>query len=228
MEPWVVNKLIKSIENKQMIVLNASQALTLLETNHAHHDHDGHHHDDLDPHVWTSIKNASIMIDTILEALINLKPEFKETFEVNAINYKQQLNQLDEQFEELFNQFDNPILIHGGHAAIGYFVHDYNVQLATVFEGYSTNEAIKTSNIMELIELMKTHKQTVLFHEELIDSKSVSLIKSELANAGIDVKLKLFHALHNVSLEELENGETYLSIMTKNYQNVRLGLMANE
>lgn len=232
MEPWVAN-VKQAIENKNLVILNASKQITLLETNHDH-DHGEHNHDEedhdhhLDPHVWTSITNATIMIDTIKDVLIDLKPDHRETFERNAETYKNRLFELDQQFHELFSNLNNRTIIHGGHFALGYFAHDYDLNIITVFESYSSNEEVTGKNIIELIKVVKETGIETIYQEELIDSQTVRVIKEELDKDGHDVEIKILHGLHNVTSKELANGVTYYDLMAQNYLNLKEGLMNHD
>ena len=44
-----------------------------------------------DPHIWCSPKNASIMIDNMVEGFIAIDPGHKTEYRQNADSYKQQL-----------------------------------------------------------------------------------------------------------------------------------------
>ena len=96
MEQWA-HSIIESVDSNEVYVLDVSKNVPLLapnsivEDNHDHedenhnhdaeveagHDHsegDGHNHT-YDPHIWTSPKNAMIMVNNILEALCEVDPE---------------------------------------------------------------------------------------------------------------------------------------------------------
>jgi len=59
----------------------------------------------------------------------------------------------------------------------------------------------------------------VIFHEELVQPKIARVIAEETG-----AKLLLLHGIHNVSRDELERGETWLSLMKKNVANLKQGL----
>lgn len=234
MEPWVVNKIMNAIENDELVILNASNDLTLIETNHESHGHEDEEHDEehieenLDPHVWTSIPNAIKMIDTITDTLSEISPEHAPTFQQNADSYKERLSNLNDKFIALFSTVEHKEIIHGGHAAMGYFAYDYDLEIHTVFESYSPNEELKTSNIIELVKLIKETKIDTIYHEELIDSQTARVIKDEVAKEGITLNILILHGLHNVSQEELREGVTYERLMEQNYKNLKVGLDHNE
>lgn len=224
MEPWVANRLLGTIENEKLIIVNASKNITLKETKHHHHhgEQDEEHH--LDPHVWTSIHNAIIMIDTIKETLSEHLPEHKETFENNANTYKEELLALDQQFKVFFDRLDDRTIIHGGHFALGYFALDYDLSIQTIFESYSPDEDVTPQDIIALVELLKETGQKAIFQEEFIDSQTARVIKDEMKYQGHEIDILILHGLHNVTIQELEEGATYLSIMNQNLQNLKKGL----
>lgn len=227
MEPWVKDRVMGAIENKQLIILNASQNVTFKETT-AHHHHEKGHHEHLDPHTWTSLSNATIMIDTIEEAMSQLKPEHHDLFQQNAAQYKQELLKLDQAFRDLFAALDDKTIIHGGHFALGYFALDYELNIQSIFESYSPDEDITPQDIIKLIELVKETNQRAIFQEEFIDSQTAHTIQEELKKQGLEVEILVLHGLHHITLQELEQGETYLSLMQKNYENLKKGLTTRE
>ena len=67
-----------------------------------HEDHDAAHEhgeEERDEHVWLSLKNASLFMGKIAEALAELAPEKKETFLSNAAAYQAKLDALRKEYE---------------------------------------------------------------------------------------------------------------------------------
>ena len=67
---------------------------------HGHdHDHDYHHH--LDEHVWTSPRNAILIVEQLTEILSQLDPNNADFFRANAAAYITELEALDQAFAEV-------------------------------------------------------------------------------------------------------------------------------
>ena len=59
-----------------------------------HDDHHGHDHGDHDPHVWLSVENASVWLNTIAAALSAADPDNAGTYYANAAAGREELAQL--------------------------------------------------------------------------------------------------------------------------------------
>jgi zinc transport system substrate-binding protein len=70
-----------------------------------------------------------------------------------------------------------------------------------------------------LINKVKEEKIPVVFHIELSNEKMADMI-CEATGA----QKRLLHACHNISKDDFEKGETYLSLMTRNVGPLREAL----
>ena len=71
----------------------------------------------------------------------------------------------------------------------------------------------------QVISVSRQQNLPVVYYEELSDPKVGRSIAEETG-----VQLLLFHSCHNVSKEEFERGETYLSLMQQNAEHLKVGL----
>src|SRR5699024_2527402 len=69
---------------------------------HDHHDH-GHNHN-LDPHIWFDPLRMIDMGERIKSHLSALYPEHEAIFEENFLQYKEDLEVLDDQFTNTLNE----------------------------------------------------------------------------------------------------------------------------
>ena len=70
-----------------------------------------------------------------------------------------------------------------------------------------------------MISVIREQSLPVVYYEELSDPKVGRSIASETG-----VQLMLFHSCHNLSKDEFERGETYLTLMRQNAENLKVGL----
>lgn len=95
--------------------------------NHDHHHHDGCTHDDHDPHVWLSPKNAEIIAGNVLHELVLLDP-------ANESYYRENYNKLCSKLTELDKETSRKLAPYKGrtffvyHPAFGYFAHAYGLK----------------------------------------------------------------------------------------------------
>lgn len=88
MEPWA-QQLIKGAENKELVVVDASRGIKLMEARDRDHEHgngegaperEHRHHGAYDPHIWLDLENAGKMVDNITGGLSAVDPANKEFY----------------------------------------------------------------------------------------------------------------------------------------------------
>ena len=235
MEQWA-HSIIESVDSDSVHVLDVSKNVPLLEPNtvvedehtheedhdHDHEDeteaqhseHDGHHHT-YDPHIWTSPKNAMIMVNNILEALCEVDPENQAYYETNATDYLNELNTLDAEFEEVVANAKRDTIYHGGRFAMQYLTHDYGIHYVSAPFEAEPSAAL----VAQMIKEIKENNIPVIYYEELVDPKIAKMISEETG-----AQMLLLHSCHNVSKDDFNNGASYLSLMKQNVQNLKVGL----
>lgn len=234
MEPWA-QSIIDGIENKNIRILDVSQNIILdksgedeHEEGEEEHDHEEeHNHDEgeeehsheYDPHIWTSPVNAQIMVESILKELCELDPENADYYKKNAEEYSKELAQLDTEFKEIFSSAKRNKIIFAGKFALHYFAKEYNMEYGAAFDSCSTETEPSVKTITKLIDEIKEEKIPVVYYPELTEPKVAKSISDETG-----VEMLLLHSCHNVSKEELKEGATYISLMKKNAENLKIGL----
>lgn len=179
-----------------------------------HSDHDGHDHT-YDPHIWTSPKNAMIMVQNILEALCEVDPENADYYQANAEAYLNELEALNHEFEEVVAHAKRQTIYHGGRFAMQYLTNEYGINyISAPFEAEPS-----AALVAQMIKEMKEQQIPVIYYEELVDPKISQMISEETG-----AQMLLLHSCHNVSKEEFNQGVTYLSLMKQNVENLRVGL----
>lgn len=241
MEAWV-STILKSIDNEKLNVVDLSEGIELLETGAAEHEHEhnhehSHEHEEeleeenhkvdlehghvhgIDPHFFTSPKNAVIMMNTILEQIVKLDPENEAFYRKNAEAYIEKINEVDEKIHHIVEESENKTLYFGGKFAMLYFVNEYHLSYVSPFDSCAHESEANPKSIVEIIECMNEHGADTVFYEELVDPKVANMIAEE-----IDGKTLLLHSCHNVSKEDLEKGVTYVDLMNQNAENLMKGL----
>ena len=220
-EPWAEN-IISSLEN--VIIVEAAQNIELINLDEFSEDYnvlsdENHEHDEdsenyeYDGHVWLDPQNAIVMIDNICESLCEYDPENSEYYIQNAEDYKNEIEDLDNEIEEKIKSLDNTVLVFGGEFAYSYFIKRYDLQYVSVYSSCGEEAEPSVSDVKEVIDYINQNNIKKIFYEELSEGTVAKMI-SEETNAESAV----FYTLHNVSTEEFENGEDYVSYMRKNLE----------
>lgn len=215
MEAWA-GRIIGSINNTDLRVVDISENISMKETE-SHHSHEHSH--EKDPHIWTSPKNAMIIVEHILRNLIEADPENKDYYTANAQNYIRRLGNLDLDFRDLVEKSVNKKVIFGGRCAFLYFLEEYGLDYMSAYASCSTENEPSADNLTNIIDTVKKEKISAIYYEELTDPKIGRTLCEETG-----AELLLLHSCHNVSKEDFESGVTYLSLMQQNLENLRKGL----
>ena len=230
MEQWA-HTMIESIDSDSVYVLDVSNDVSFLAPNeteeceehehdhdeedeHGHEEEEGHYHA-YDPHIWTSPKNAMIMVNNILEALCEIDPENATYYKENATRYLSELEELDDEFEEVVDNAKRDTIYHAGRFAMQYLVDEYDIDyVAAPFEAEPS-----AALVAQMISNIKEQQIPAIYYEELVDPKIAQMISDETG-----AQMLLLHSCHNVSKEDFDQGVTYLSLMKQNVENLRIGL----
>lgn len=214
MEPWA-EKVIESIDNKSIVVVDASSNIEEME----HKEEDDEHGHKKDPHIWLDFDNAKKIVDNILAGFIKVDGGNAEFYIKNAENYKKILTDLDENYKNSLKNCRTKYLFHAGHFAFGYLAKRYNLKYISAYPGVSPDEEPKPVRIAKIIKEIRENKAHHIFYEEFMSPKIAEVIKRETGTELIKI-----NAGHNVSKEEFERGITFVEIMKKNLENLKQGL----
>ncbi len=227
MEPWA-EKVLKGVENKNLIVIDASKGIELVRSKNNgrdqdHHDnnqmqHGGHGHGVYDPHIWLDLSNAQKMVDTIRDGMVQKDPENRESYIKNAEIYKKRLDELDRRYKKTLSTCRNHTIIHGGHFAFNYLARRYNL---TYYSAYKTspNAEPTPKQVIGLKHRISQSGIKYIFHEELIEPRVAEVLAKETG-----AQILRLHGAHNISKEDLDRGVTFISIMEDNLNSLRKGL----
>ncbi len=214
MEPWA-EKLTENVTGQVSDVSPGAKLLNGTGT-HTHTTHD-HAHSDTDPHIWTNPQNAIIMVENICNAICALDPENTVFYKENATRYTNALSALDREFETAVKSGKRNKIMFGGHFAMRYLADRYGLLYEAAFDSCSGETEPSPAVLMHMIEEMREDEIPVIYYEELSTPRTASLIAEETG-----AQMLLLHSCHNLGPEEA--GETYLSLMKKNLENLKMGL----
>lgn len=176
--------------------------------------------EDGDPHIWTSPRNAEVMVQNILQALCAVAPEFEIYFKDRAQSYLEQLRQLDAQLVDLVSNSARKEIVFGSRFAMRYFAEAYGLTCFSAFDSCTSHTEPSAKAISDLAEKIKSEQIPVVYYAELEEPK---IARTLAAETGCD--LLLLHSCHNVSKDDFDAGVTYLDLMKQNVENLRRGLL---
>ena len=169
-----------------------------------------------DEHVWTSPVNASLIAEQIKNVLSKADPDNRGLYEENTLAYQEQLAELDGQFREVVDHAKRNIMIFGDRFPFRYFADEYGLEYYAAFPGCAGDTEPSAATMAFLIEKVKEEKVPAVLKMEL----SSADIANAIAEAT-GTEVKVFYSCHNLSADDFENGETYLSMMQKNVETLK-------
>ena len=235
-DSWVED-ILESPEMRQVNTLRLVDCVETLEEEHVegmqeergghdheeeeeHSSHESEEHDHMmDEHVWNSPKNAARIVNEITAQLCSLDESHAAEYEENAKTYTEQLLELDEQFRQVVNQADSHTLLFGDRFPFRYFVDEYELQYYAAFPGCASDTEPSAATMAFLINKVREEKISVILKMEL-SNENIAYAIAEATGAEVNV----FYSCHNLTAEEYEAGETYLSLMQKNVETLKEAL----
>lgn len=172
-----------------------------------------------DEHVWTSPKNAITIVRELCDALCEIDAENAELYKANTSSYVDKLEKLDKEFENTVNNSKGKTLIFAERFPFLNLANDYGLKYYSAFEGCSTETEAGIRTINFLVEKIKKENIAAVFTIEFSDSTVAEKISDETG-----AEILQMHSCHNVTNEEFDSGETYLSLMTQNLSNLKIAL----
>ena len=168
----------KTIEeqNPDMKVYDLSKGMNLIENNEEEeHEGHAHRHGMIDPHIWTSVAGAKVIIQNISDALMELDPENRALY---AQNYEQALAEIEavkEEIERILQPVKGTSFIIY-HPALTYFAREFGLnQLCIELDGKEPSPA----QLKNLIEVAHHSRTKIIFNQQEFDKKNAELIAKE-------------------------------------------------
>ncbi len=185
------------------------------ETGDVHADDEESVHE-IDEHVWTSPANAVQITEAVCGVLAGADPDHSELYAQNAERYEEKLLELDQEFRDTVSQAERRLLIFGDRFPFRYFADEYGLDYYAAFPGCAGDTEPSAATMAFLIEKVKEEKVPAVLKMELTNS--------DIANAiaeATGTEVKVFYSCHNLSADDFESGETYLSMMQKNVETLK-------
>lgn len=224
MEPWVKDIVANLPESVK--VIDTSKEINLI-TSKDDHSHDDEHEDEkkenksgsnLDPHFWLDFNNTIIATNTIFKAISELNIIDNNNLEQNKNNLVVALEQLNTEYSNTLAKCSNKTILQAGHRTFEYLAKAYNLEYITT-EELSPNSDTSAKDIAKLVEAVKENKAKAIFSEELINPRVANTIASETG-----VPLLELNGAHNISSQQFKSKTSFIDIMNKNLENLRIGL----
>lgn len=203
MEPWA-EKVVKTIENKDVIIVEASKGGNLIKSS----EEEEHGHGEYDPHIWLSLKEAKVEANNIKEALVKADAANKEFYENNYKDFASKLDNIFNEYDKKFKEVKNKNFV-TGHEAFAYICRDFNLQQNSVENMFAEGEP-SAKKLKELVDYARKNNVKTIFSEGNVSPKVSETLASE-----VGAKVESIY-----TLETKEDNKDYLQSMKDNLEKI--------
>jgi zinc transport system substrate-binding protein len=171
----------------------------------------------LDPHIWLDPRNARVMADNIVNALVDADPENEEAYRANAGALRDDLDELDVEMEQgLGDCARNEIVT--SHAAFGYLARRYGLEEVPI-SGLSPEAEPSPARLSEVIQMVMERGVTHIFFETLAEPRVAEVIAAETGAETL-----VLNPIEGLTEEQAASGADYFTLMRENLSNLRTAL----
>ena len=231
-DEWVEDAL-KQKGDKDMVVINLLDVLgnqvkeeEVVEGMQEEEEEEADHKDtreiEYDEHVWLSLKNASVLCETITEKLCEIDGKNAEVYKANNDRYKKKLDDMDNEYKATVDNANKKTLLFGDRFPFRYMTEDYGLDYFAAFVGCSAETEASFETIVFLANKVDELQLSTILTIEGSDGKIAETIKQNTKTKNQEI-LKL-DSIQSITSKDIESGASYLNIMENNLNVIKEAL----
>ncbi len=160
--------------NPDLPIFNTSEGIVPVTGTHGHGDVA---HDVVDPHTWSSVKNARVIARNMCEAMVKIDPDNKAFYRRNFDNFDARLDSIDRVIASRLAQMHGKAFL-VWHPSLSYFARDYGLEQIVV--GGHEHKEMSVAELRAVIDHAREHGAEVFFSQKDLDSRHVSAVNEEI------------------------------------------------
>ena len=220
-ESWS-DKVIKSLDKSSTRIICISEVVDKIEEQEI--DGAEEHEEEevegaFDDHIWTSPSNAIKMVKALEYELEKIDNGNSAKYKKNAESYISQIEDVDKKIQDIVDKKVRDRLVFADKMPMQYFMNYYKLNVSAAFSGCSTETEPSAKTIAYLQNKIKEEQIPVVLYIELNNGKVAKTIAKETGARAMQIQ-----TLHNVSLDDFNNGETWVSLMNRNLKTLKAAL----
>ncbi len=180
-----------------------------------------------DEHIWTSPENFMIIVQTVSDSLIKIAGEkniqdlagFTEEVQKNTSQYISKIQETADHTNRVLSEKSEKFILMADRFPFAYYADYFNLDFDAAFSGCSTAVEDSTATVSRLIDTVRRKNLPAVFYIELGNHKIADTIAQSTGTKAL-----MIQSVQNVTKDDFENGETWVSLMTKNAQVLESGL----
>ncbi|MBR4073755.1 MAG: zinc ABC transporter substrate-binding protein [Clostridia bacterium] len=229
-DSWV-KKVLKTATNKNMQIINMLETVgdaALKEEvveGMTDDEHEGHNHENeqekADEHIWLSLRNAITVCEKIANAVSKVDSLNTDYYNENTENYKNKLKTLDSKYSEILKD-KSKALIFADRFPFRYLTEDYGLKYYACFPGCSAETDASFDSVIFLSDKIDELNIGSVFVIEGSDKKIAQTVINNTKNKN--QRVLSLDSMQAVTMESIEKGLSYISVMEKNLNNIKISL----
>jgi len=169
-----------------------------------------------DEHVWLSIDNAQYICQFILNAMCAKDEVNTAVYTANYNNYITELENLKDEYSNVFAQCRNKTIIICDRFPFRYLTDEFNIRYYAAFAGCSTDAEAGFKTISFLANKLNESENKNVFR---LENSTNRLCETVISNSNCsDCKILSLDSMQTTTLDQAQNGKTYLETMRYNLQ----------
>ena len=167
--------------NPTVPVFSTAKGVDLIKGLEEHGDH--HHMAGVDPHIWSSPKEARIIARNILDGMVQIDPDNKGVFQQNFNLLLAEIDKVDSTVNQILKKSTAKKFIIF-HPALGYFARAYGLeQLSIEFEG----KVPSPKHLQTVIEEAKSGNIRFILIQKEFDKENAEIVSKETGSEIIQI-----------------------------------------
>ncbi|MBQ3477284.1 MAG: zinc ABC transporter substrate-binding protein [Clostridia bacterium] len=189
---------------------------------HEDGEHGHEHEDEVDEHVWLSLRNARKLVKALAVALGEADPANAGRYTANADAYAEKLAALDAEYTAAREAAEFDTVLFGDRFPFRYLVDDYNLNYYAAFSGCSAESEASFETIVFLAGKVDALGLTTVL---TIEGDNHRIAETIVGNTQAkDAKVLAMDSLQGTTGEDVKNGATYLGVMEANLEVLKQAL----
>lgn len=160
--------------NPDLRIFDTSAGINPVTGTHTHGEHD---HETIDPHTWSSVKNARIIAANMLKAMTEIDPDNEGYYTENYNRFAHRLDSLDSLLTVRLAPVRGTAFM-VWHPSLSYFARDYGLTQMVV--GNAEHKENSINALRESIDNARSQGAKIFFFQKDFDSRQASSINEQI------------------------------------------------
>lgn len=221
-DEWV-EEVIEQSSNKDLIAISLLDILgdsakeeEVIEGMEIEEEEEAEEETEYDEHVWLSLKNAKLFVKEIESAIERADSVNADTYRSNAEAYIEKLDELDKNYETVVSESNRNIVLFADRFPFRYMIDDYGLSYYAAFVGCSSETQASFQTITFLAKKTDEYSLPAVL---TIEGETHNIAEAVIQNTSSkDRKILEMNSMQSVTVKNVNDGYTYLSIMEKNLE----------